>query len=203
MDYKNQLVLTGELNDVGAPIRTNVDKSARTGIEIEGGVKISQRLNWSANFTLSRNKIDEFREILYDYGVNYDEFSVVERTYTNTDISFSPSVIGGSAFTIKPFVNAEITWLSKYVGKQYLDNTMNENRRIDSYLVNDLRFTYQFKPQFLKEVNLSVLLNNVLDEKYESNGYTWGYLGGGSEFRENYYYPQAGRNFMVMIDIRL
>jgi iron complex outermembrane receptor protein len=203
MNYKNQLVLTGELNDVGAPIRTNVDKSYRAGIEIEGMINFSNRFSWNANLTLSRNKIQSFTEILYDYGINYDEFNVITNEYTNTNISFSPDVIAGSQFTYKPLAAAEITLLTKYVGEQFLDNTSNQARKIDDYLINDLRFSYTFQPRSLKEITFSFLANNLFNTLYESNGYTYGYFGGGEEFRENFYYPQAGRNFMAMMSIRL
>ncbi len=204
MEYRNQLVLTGAINDVGASLRTNVDNSYRTGIEFEGTVKLSNRLRWNANLTLSRNKISSFTEVGYDYGDNW-EFSPAQETtkqYTNTDISFSPNVIAGSMLSYLPFRNAEVTLLTKYVGQQYLDNTSNANRKIDAYLVNDIRFSYTWRPSFIKEIAFSVLLNNVFDEMYSSNGYTWGYAGGGAVFRENYYYPQAGRNFLAMISLK-
>ncbi|HEY9045296.1 MAG TPA: TonB-dependent receptor [Ohtaekwangia sp.] len=202
MDYKNQLVLTGQVNDVGASIRTNVDKSYRTGIELEGALKISERLTWNANVTLSRNKIKDFTEVYYDYGVNFDEYNEVKKVYHNTDISFSPNVIAGSGFTYKPVKGLEATLLSKYVGHQYLDNTSNSARSISSYVVNDVRFTYTLQPNFMKEIVLSLLVNNILDEKYSSNGYTWGYAAGTQLYRENYYYPQAGRNFMAMLTLK-
>jgi iron complex outermembrane recepter protein len=201
MDYNNQLVLTGQLNDVGATIRQNVPDSYRTGVEIEGLLKLSDNIQWNANLTLSRNKIKNFTEVLYDYGAAFDERNVVERNYKNTDISFSPSVIAGSALSFYPFKNAEITWLSKYVGKQYLDNTSNDARSLNAYFVNDIRLAYRWHPTFVKEINLSLLVNNILDEEYESNGFTYGYLAG-EEFRENFFYPQAGINFMAMVGIR-
>lgn len=199
MDYANQLVLTGEINDVGEGIRTNVADSYRTGVELEGVLRISEKLQWRATATFSQNKIASFTQVLYDYGVAWDEFNTIERTYTETDISFSPSLIASSVITVKPFRNARITLLSKGVGKQYLDNTSNEDRRIDQHLVNDLRLGYEVQPDFMKEVRLQLLVNNIFDVRYESNGYTWGYLGGGEEFRENYYFPQAGRNYMLML----
>lgn len=203
MNYKNQLVLTGALNDVGASVRTNVDNSYRMGIETELLVKLNEHLTWNANLTLSENKIQNFTEILYDYGVNWDDFIVVENKYEDTDISFSPQVVAGSGLTYAPFSGGEITLLTKYVGQQYLDNTSNNDRSIDSYLVNDLRLAYTIYPSFVKSLSLSLLVNNILDEKIESNGYTWGYIGGGDAYRENYYYPQAGTNFLGMVTIRL
>ena len=119
-----------------------------------------------------------------------------------TDISFSPNVIAASGFSYHPISAIELTLLSKYVGKQYLDNTSNESRKIEGYFVNDLRLTYTLKPIYLREVSVSLLANNILDVKYSSNGYTYGYLGGQAEYRQNYCYPQAGRNFLAMLTIR-
>lgn len=202
MNYTNQLVLTGELNDVGAFVRTNAGKSYRTGLELQGMLKVSDKIVWNANLTLSENKIEEYREIMEDYGDDFTGFALAERSYKDTDIAFSPSVIAGSSLSFIPFRNADLTWLSKYVGKQYLDNTTNEARTIDAYLVNDLRLSYSWKPSFLREITFSFLVNNILDERYESNGFTYGYLAGTTEYRENFYYPQAGRNFMGMMSIK-
>lgn len=204
MNYKDQLVLTGALNDVGASIRTNVDESYRAGIEVDGTIQFSPKFTFSANATFSQNKIKEFTEILYDSGPDweFDPPQVVSRTFTNTDISFSPNVIVGSVMSYSPVKAAEISLLTKYVGRQFLDNTSNSSRQMDVYLTNDLRFSYAFTPTFMKELRLNLLVNNVFDVAYESNGYTWGYIGGGEEFRENYYYPQAGRNFMLMVSAR-
>jgi iron complex outermembrane receptor protein len=203
MDYKNQLVLTGQVNDVGASIRTNVDKSYRMGLELEAIARISQNLSLNANLTLSRNKIKNFDEVLYDYGTGFDEFNEVKRSYSDTDISFSPNVIVGSSLMYKPFKNAELALLTKHVGRQFLDNTSNDARSIAGYYINDLRFNYTFKPAFLREIAFSVLVNNIFDKKYESNGYTWGYIGGGAEYRENYFFPQAGTNFLVMLTVKI
>ncbi len=202
MDYTNQLVLTGKLNDVGASIRTNVDNSYREGIELEGATRLFKKLTWGANATFSANKIKNFTEVVYDYGVNYDEYNAVERSYQNTDISFSPNLISGSSLTYTIVKGLDATWLSKYVGQQYLDNSSNETRKIDGYFINDFRLIYSIHPKHMREISFSFLLNNVLDVKYSSNGYTYGYLGGGAETRQNYYYPQAGRNYLGMVAFR-
>ncbi len=199
MDYTNQLVLTGKLNDVGGAVRANVEDSYRQGIELDGAAKITPKVTLGANFTLSENKIKNFTEVLYDYGIKYDEYKSVERSYSNTDISFSPSVIAGSSLSYSILKGLDATLLAKYVGKQYLDNTSNEFRKIDAYFVNDVRISYSIQPKRFREISFSILLNNVLDVKYSSNGYTWGSLGGGSETRQNYYYPQAGRNYLAML----
>src|SRR5690606_15638487 len=187
---------------VGAFVRTNAGKSYRMGVELQGMVKFSDHLSWNANLTLSRNRIDEYVEILEDYGADFSDYSLVENIYKDTEIAFSPSVIAGSALSFTPFTGAELTLLTKYVGKQYLDNTGNEARAIPAYLVNDVRIGYSWKPAFVKEIAVSFLVNNILDEAYESNGFTYGYLAGPTAYRENFYYPQAGRNFMGMIEIK-
>ncbi len=202
MDYKNQLVLTGELNDVGGSVRTNVPKSYRTGVELSLAYEPSKQWNINANATFSSNKIEKFSEILYDYGQAWDEYKVIENKKEHVDISFSPNIIAGANISFLPLENLELTLLSKYVGKQYLDNTQNNDRQIDAYFVNDLRVIYELNPKFMKALTFSLLVNNIFDVKYESNGYTYGYLGGGDTYREKFYYPQAGTNFLAAISMQ-
>lgn len=198
MDYKNQLVLTGQLNDVGAATRTNVRNSYRVGLELEWLMKLNERISWVMNATISQNKIRHFDEVLYDYSASVPVET--RNTFTETHISYSPGFLVGSQFLFQPFKGGEVELLSKYVGRQYLDNTSDRSRSIDPYVVQDLRLSYRFQ---LSGANmaLAVLVNNLLNTQYESNGYTWGYLFGRESFRENYFYPQAGRNFLVKLDI--
>ncbi|MFM7194245.1 MAG: TonB-dependent receptor [Bacteroidota bacterium] len=202
MYYRNQLVLTGALNDVGANIRTNVPVSWRTGVELEGDFRITNAIRWQGNLTLSRNVIREFTEVLYDYGDNFDQYNEVRNTVRNSDISFSPDVVGGSQLSFRLPLNLELTLLSKYVGKQYLDNTSNEQRVIDPYFVQDARIAWTGQTKKLADLSISLLAANLLDARYSSNGYTYGYLGGATTYRQNYFYPQAGRNFMLMMSVR-
>jgi iron complex outermembrane receptor protein len=197
MDYKNQLVLTGELNDVGSSIRKNVDDSYRMGIEFETAIQLNDQFHWMANATFSRNKIGNFQEVIYDY----DNGGIIENDFDDSDISFSPAVIIGSQFTFKPTKNFEMALISKSVSKQYLDNTSNDARSIDAYFVNDFRLNWSINTNFLKDIDFSFLVNNALNETYESNGYTFSYVFGGM-VTENYYYPQAGRNFFVGMKLR-
>lgn len=203
MDYKNQLVLTGDVNDVGASIRTNVPDSYRMGLEASALWRIADKINWNINATLSQNRIQEFTEIIVDYGPNFDEFNLIENQYQDTDISFSPSLIMGSQLSFSAAESLEIALLTKYVGEQYLDNTSNDNRKIDAFFTNDIRINYDLPVQGIKGLNLSLLVNNVFNEMYESNGYTFGYFGGSDfEVRENYFYPQAGTNFLVSLGLK-
>lgn len=195
MDYKNQLVVTGAVNDVGAPIRTNVPKSFRMGVELSGNYKLTDKLVWSANLTLSKNKIDQFSEIV--------SASFGEIQHSDADISFSPNVISGSDLSFSPTEGLTFQLLSKYVGKQFLDNTSNDDRAIDSYLTNDVRMSYDFEVKGIQNIGLSLLVNNVLDEEYSSNGYTWGYYYGADIlYQQNNYYPQAGRNFLLGLNLK-
>lgn len=198
MNYKNQLVVTGQLNDVGNPIRTNVPESYRLGLELEMGVVLSKKLRWNINTTLSRNKIKNFSEYIANYDTGVDKVN----TYSQSDIAFSPNVIVGSQLLYNPTKNLELALLTKHVGKQYLDNTSNENRSINGYFTNDLRAVYSLKPSWCKGLNFSLLVNNFFNTLYESNGYTYSYIYGGSVTTENFYYPQVGTNFLVGVGVK-
>ncbi|HKH60987.1 MAG TPA: TonB-dependent receptor [Flavitalea sp.] len=199
MKYTDQLVLTGKVNDVGAYTRTNLPQSYRFGIELQGSTKITDWLNGSANLTWSSNRTENFTEY-YD---DYDNGGQKSIQHGSTDISFSPSVVGGAAITVLPFKNAEIGLFSKYVSRQYLDNTSDKNRSLQPYYVQDVRFAYTLKQLVFKETSLIFQVNNAFNKKYEPNGYTFSYLAGGDLTTENYYYPMAGVNFMAALNIRL
>lgn len=194
MFYKDQLVLTGQINDVGAYIRDNVESSSRIGLELEGAVQLTDKFSWAANITLSQNKIEEFSEFIDDY----DNGGQVEEIFTDTDIAFSPNLIANSVFSFsKKGFSSEL--ITKYVSRQYLDNTQNEFRDIDEYLVSDLRLSYSLNElTFAKAITGTLQISNIADVEYETNGYTFGFVSGGEQ-RFNYYYPQAGRNFLFQI----
>lgn len=198
MQYKNQLVLTGEINDVGAYNRTNVANSYRQGIEAELGIKPFKMLTWTANLTLSKNKIKNFKEFVD----NYDTYTQDSIEYGETDIAFSPNMIASSTITIEPVKNLKFNFISKYVGAQYLDNTSNAGRKLDAFFVNDIRINYSIKTKLIKEIGITLACNNIFNELYESNGYTWGYIYGGQRITENFYYPQAGTNFMAGLSLK-
>ncbi|MCC6599499.1 MAG: TonB-dependent receptor [Crocinitomicaceae bacterium] len=207
MEYKNQLVLTGELNDVGAPLRTNAPQSYRRGVELEGGWLPLRRLNFYGNLTLSRNKILHFDEVIYDYTNGFD---IIRITHNNTDISFSPAFTAAAGISFKIWhrekqgkdsssdTNKEIGFSlpGKYVGKQFLDNTSNNHLIIPAYGTLDARLTYTYKKGESREVIAHCWVNNVLDKQYASNGYTYSYIYT-DRITERFYYPQAGRNFML------
>ncbi|MEM6297993.1 MAG: TonB-dependent receptor, partial [Bacteroidota bacterium] len=197
MNYKDQLVVTGAVNDVGAYTRQNVAKSYRLGVEL-GAEANWEKVSLKGNLTLSRNKIQEFTEFLDDF----DNGGQIQNTYTDTDIAFSPSVVGAAEVTYRPAKGLELSFLNKYVGEQFLDNTQSDTRKIDAYFVSDLRLQYQFKTKPFKNVGLNLLINNIFDIEYEANGYTFGYLAGGATTYENFFFPQAGTNFLLGLQVR-
>lgn len=202
MDYKNQLALTGALNDVGSALRVNVPDSYRTGIELAGVVKPIEYLELAANLTLSQNKIGNFTEVVYDYGENFDEFNVIQHNYRDTDIAFSPNVITSGSVALTPVEGLSLLLLSKYVGAQYLDNTSNEERKIEGYFLSDFKIGYQFGLRTVEKIGISLLVNNIFNKEYASNGYTWGYAyGEGNLYQQNNYYPQAGTNFLAELSL--
>ena len=190
MLYKNQLIQTGGLNDVGEYLRENVEDSYRLGIEIDGSIKLSNKLSISPNFTLSSNKIKNF---------------ILERdgNTTNigtTNIAFSPNIIGGNSISYQPYKNLNINFLSKFVSEQYLSNTDTEASKLDSYFTSDLNLTYTINPtSIFKSIVFSGLINNIFNKEYVDRGYTYldYWSTPGNSFEIQGYYPQATRNFLV------
>jgi len=182
MLYRNELIKTGQLDDVGSPILRNAGKSNRYGIELNAGGNVTSFLTLKGNLTLSRNRTD-----FKDYINNAWEVR------NNTDISFSPSVIAGGVIIVKPAKFMEISFDNKYVGKQYLDNTQDESRKLDPYLVSNLRLNVRTNFKAVKNIEFKGLINNIFNVKYNSNGYMYG--------TTPYYFPQALRNFLVGISL--
>lgn len=210
MLYNNQLVLTGALNDVGAQIRSNVKDSYREGLEFDGKLNISKRLTWSATAALSSNKVKNFQQYLTDY----DNNTTIEYTYKKTDIAFSPDFVGSSTISFIPAKGAEIALISKYVSRQYLDNTSNinppgyppsdptSNRYLNGYFLNAVRLSYNFSTRYVKNVGITLLINNIFSEKYESNGATYPDIEGGKVVNYNYFFPQAPANFLLGLNLK-
>jgi iron complex outermembrane receptor protein len=203
MRYKDQLVLTGRINDVGAYTRINVPNSYRAGIELQGGYVFNNWLNTVGNLSLSRNKVKAFTEYMDDYDANWEWIGQHTVTHKKTDIAFSPSIVGGATINILPVKNLEISLLSKYVGDQYLDNTQNDARKLNAFYTQDARAILTLKNKIFNELNIIGQVNNVFNKKYEPNGYTYSYVLDGAITADNYYYPMAGTNFMVGVNIKL
>ncbi len=198
MSYKDQLVLTGQINDVGDPIMTNVDESYRLGLELSGGLKLAEKLDVTANATLSRNKIINFTE----YVDNWDTWGQDAKNLGETNLSFSPDIIVNGAITYEIFNNFKAAFVSKYVGKQYIDNTSSDSRSIDPYFVNDLKLSYTLKTTSIKEIGFNLLINNIFNHEYESNAWVYRYKLGGEEYLMDGYFPQAGINIFGGITVK-
>jgi iron complex outermembrane receptor protein len=199
MKYKNQLVLTGALSDVGAPLRENVGDSYRLGLEVDANIYISNKWLLRPNIALSQNKNE-------DYYFQKDGNLV---SLGNTNIAFSPNIVAGNCVTFAPSENLQFSILSKFVGKQFMGNIDSVNSELPSYFVNDLNISYEIQPKnVFKSVLFSVLVNNLLNTKYVSNGYyftyddTWTNPGNTITLDGAGYYPQAGINFLAGISLK-
>lgn len=221
MDYKNQLVLTGRINDVGEYARVNVPNSYRMGIELDAQFEVFDGLTTSFNATFSENKIESFTEYVDDWDTG-EQFT---REFKDTDISFSPGVIG--------FVGLNYTWddinllaltdqLSfsldhKYVGEQYLDNTMTEEAKLDAFSYGEFEVAYSTSYEWIKDLRLSFRIINIWDELYESNGWIYRFRTSepsnvdgdpyarremGNLYNLTGLYPQAGRHFMTSLTVK-
>lgn len=194
MNYTDQLVLSGEMNDVGSPLRTSSGKSFRLGLEVDAEIQIFKNLRTMPNIAISSNKNIDFVSSRDGELVNLG----------NTNISFSPSVVVGNMLEYTPIKNLQFGFLSKFVGEQYMGNIDSEASKLDSYFVNDLNIIYTLDQlPWIKEIAFSALVNNIFNVKYESNGYFYSYdddysnPGTISTVYGAGYYPQATINFLV------
>ncbi|MBL7930639.1 MAG: TonB-dependent receptor [Bacteroidia bacterium] len=193
MHYKDQLVLNGQVDNVGNPRHVNVANSFRRGIELELSYELNKYLVFGGNLSLSSNKIENFKEYIDDQHVNQ---------YSNTDISFSPNQVSSAIFTVKPLSGLEISFINKNIGKQYLDNTSNSSRSIAAYNVLDARINYNIKTKIIPEIGLMLSVYNLLNEKYSTNGYTYSYYVGSDLQTFNYFAPAAGTYVMGGISLK-
>lgn len=197
MRYRDQLVLTGDINDVGAPLRINVPESYRIGLETSLKFKAGSKLELQAQTTLSQNKIKEFTEVVLNYTNGFEKEYI---KHTDTDISFSPAVTAYLVALFKPVSWLEVEVSSRYAGRQFLDNTSDIKRSLSPYHYQNIRISGSITSRYWNSCRLSLHGYNVLDNQYASNGYTYTYIYG-SRITENFLYPQAGRNFMVTLDL--
>ena len=200
MNYKNQLVLTGALDDVGTPVRENSGKSFRKGVEFESVYSLNKKFVFSGNLSLSKNKN-------IDYISNFDGQVI---NLGDTDISFSPELISSLNVSYTPKQNLNINLLYKYVGEQFLSNTESSVSKLDSYMTTDINIIYKFEsPKYFSEVIITAMINNIFNKKYVANGYyytyddTWSVPGAVTTIEGTGYYPQAIRNFLFGVVLRL
>jgi iron complex outermembrane receptor protein len=198
MDYHDQLVSTGKINNVGAYIMSNVPESYRAGVELSGQLLILPRLLWGGNVVVSNSKIKHFTE----YVDNWDTRGQEVNELGTTDVAFSPNLTFASRLEAEPIKNLKAILNTRYVGKQFVDNTSSSDRQLDSYLVNDLVLRYVINRPGLPQIELGAQINNLLDEKYISNAWVYSYFFNGQRDVLDGYYPQAGRHFMGQVVIR-
>ncbi|MCB9163319.1 MAG: TonB-dependent receptor [Flavobacteriales bacterium] len=203
MDYTDQLVLTGELNDVGAALRTNVPRSYRAGVELMWAVQPVSRLTWRANASFSANKVLDYTEYVDDW----DTWEQRAITHGTTDLAFSPSVVAGSELSYRFWRRqrdfADLTFSTKYVGAQYLDNTGSTERMLDPFLVNDLRLNVGlFRVKGIQRIDLNLTVRNIFNEVYESNGWVYSYFAGDQRQELIGLYPQAPLNVLGGFTLR-
>ena len=191
-------MLNGNLNDVGAALRINVPESYRFGWESELTYQVHRKVTMMLNLTLSRNRIRNFSETIYDYTNGFD---VIKKELGDTPIAYSPNIISSLQCIHKPIKNFEVEWSGRYVGKQFLDNTGNENRKLPAFHVHNLRLSYELLPKFAETLKFNLLVQNVLNRKYASNGYTYSYIFENT-ITENFVFPQAGIHFFAGFDVR-
>ena len=199
MDYRDQLVLTGAIDDVGAPIRQNSGSSYRLGLEVEAGFQLGRQFAITPNIALSTNKNRDF----------FFQRDGELQNLGNTNISFSPEIIAGNRLDFFPVQNLRLSLLSKYVGEQYLGNIDAESSKLDAYFINDFNVQYDLKNiGFAKRVTLTALVNNIFSEEYVSNGYFFTYdddfsnPGTVTTIEGAGYYPQAKINFLIGATVR-
>ncbi|BAO75871.1 TonB-dependent receptor [Winogradskyella sp. PG-2] len=198
MLYNQQLVLSGQLDDVGNPIRTNSGKSYRLGLELEAVIPVNSKLTLQPNMTISANKNSE----------TIIPFDGVLQNLGKTDISFSPNLVAANAIVYQPIKNFQISLLSKFVGDQFMSNTEAERSKLDSFFINDFNISYTLKTKLVFDsVVFTGLVNNIFNVEYISNGYyytyddTWSNPGTVATIEGAGFYPQATRNFLVGITL--
>ncbi len=206
MQYKNQLILTGKLSEIGAALTTNIPDSYRRGVELMAAAKITTWLKWDTNLALSQHKILNFVEQdidVYDNATDMNWVGTENLDLGTTQIAMSPNVVANNMFSYhhKEF---ELSLVSQYVSKQYLDNTSDDGRSIPSYFVNHVYASYSLPLSYIRSLDFGVQINNLLNAQYVSNGYVWySYLlKDGSRQSELRHFPQAGINFLAMVAVR-
>jgi iron complex outermembrane receptor protein len=199
MNYKDQLVLTGKINDVGAYTRTNVPKSYRAGLELQFKYALNKKYSSTYSFTFSQNKIEEFTEYIDDY----DQYTQVTIQHKNTNIALSPNLTTTRTLNWKPNDKLSFFWTTKYTSKQFLDNTQNKDRILDAYFLNDINVHWTILNKAKFTMLLQVYGNNLFDVQYAPNGYTFSYIYDRTLTTSNNYYPMAGRNYWVSLKIDL
>ncbi|WP_373548283.1 TonB-dependent receptor [Haliscomenobacter sp.] len=210
MYYRDQLAVTGQINDVGSPIKINVPKSYRLGLELSGGYQLNPMLRVQGNAAFSRNKIVSFTEYLDDYDADFNWLGQQQFVREQADLALSPNLIAGAELAFSPFQRGSwadkqsltLSLLTRYVGQQFIDNSGDVSNTLKAYSFSDLRVVYQHKGQFLRQLELSLWVNNLFDAMYSSNAWSYRYIYAGQGAVDQGLYPMAGRNVMIGAKVR-
>lgn len=216
MYYQDQLVLNGQINDVGAYTRVNVPESYRLGLELAGAWQPGSWWKIQGNLALSANKVLEFEEFLDDYitDVQTGEAAWAGQTpvrYSRSDLAFSPALVGGLELSLEPFKNSswlpqehqlELAWMSRWVGRQYIDNSSDRANSIDPYTFTNLRLRYAHQGKLLRNWEFSVLVQNLFNAMYVTNAWSYRYRFDGQAALDQGFFPQAGRNVLLGLGVR-
>jgi iron complex outermembrane receptor protein len=203
MRYKDQLVLTGRINDVGDPVRANVPNSYRFGIEAQGTYRFSKWLETEGNLTWSRNRILNYSDFTPSYDVNFNLIEPKLQYFSSAPMSFSPDWVGSWSVHVRPENHITLSLISKGVSDQYMDNTASQGRKLNGYFAQDLRCVYTLAGKKFQKISIIIQLNNIWNLQYETNGYTYSYIYNGNLVTENFFFPMAGRNGMIGVNIKL
>lgn len=201
MYYLNQLVLTGQINDVGGYTRTNVDQSYRAGIELEFQYNVSKQIRINSSTALSQNKIRNFVEYVDVYLDDEPYYTQIQIEHGQTDLAFSPNFVQSLSVQYAPIQTLQLAFQTKYVSRQYLDNTSNVARSLDPFTFSNFTLNWTVQQDFAEALELGFMVNNVFNALYANNGYTFSYQYGGQTTTENFYYPQAGRHFLLRMSL--
>ncbi|QZT36495.1 TonB-dependent receptor [Halosquirtibacter xylanolyticus] len=203
MQYKDQLVNTGELNDVGSAIMINTPDSYRLGIELSAGARLNKMFDLSGNIAFSQNKIKDFTSYVDDYDADWNYLGQKEESLGTTDIAYSPNVVGNIIATMHATEDLDISWTTQYVGAQFMDNTSSSDRKIDAYSFTNIKASYEPTIRGLKRLMIWGQVNNIFAQEYETNAWVYSSYVGGTRNNDIGWYPQAGINFALGLTIRL
>ncbi len=201
MYYRDQLALNGQINDVGAFTRVNIDRSYRLGLELMGGLQLLPTLRLDGNATFSRNQIQYFKEFTDSYDADFNWLTQEIREHRNTNLSFSPNVIAGIELSWQPLRPLQMTLSNKYVSRQYIDNTSDVSNVINAYTFTNARLRYVWQPRFAKEIAATLLVQNIFNTLYETNAWSYRYVYDDAPALDQGFYPQAGTNFLLGLSV--
>lgn len=215
MYYIDQLALNGQINDVGAYIRANVERSYRAGVEAAVLWQVGEKLQWKGNLALSRNKIQQFEEFLDEYATDPATQTTLwvgqkPVVHQQSDLAFSPAVVAGAEWTIQPFKGKpwlegqelECSWMTRFVGRQFIDNTSDPGNAIDPYSFTNVQLRYSRHVKHLGKWEVSVMVQNLFNHMYETNAWSYRYIYDGQQALDQGFFPQAGRNVLFGLQVR-